>query len=92
MGLLGLYYEREAMGSSIPRVAWIVSSGPDRSHLQDVRRFCRLAEAKEYVDNLPQKPTGGERPYRIDRLEWSRFTEGWSRVISEKLVACGGGY
>jgi hypothetical protein len=31
---------------------WIVSHGPDASHLQDVKSFDKLKDAKEFVDSL----------------------------------------
>jgi len=44
-----------------------VQSGPDNSHLWDVKHFDRLYKAKEYIQTLPLT-VGKERPYNLNKL------------------------
>ena len=50
---------------------YIVSSGPDNSHLIDAKVFDRLKDAREYIDDLPLTPNGKDRPYEIYRSVYS---------------------
>ena len=52
-------------------VFWFVSHGPDASHLINVDRFGRLRDAKRFAEELPEAPTGGARPYKIERAEYT---------------------
>lgn len=49
------------------KIKWCVCSGPDESHLLDVAWFARLKDAKEYTKNMPERPTGGSRPFKIEK-------------------------
>jgi len=52
------------------KIMWCVCSGPDESHLLDVKWFSRLKDAKAFVETLPITPSGKPRPHKIERHEF----------------------
>lgn len=52
-------------------VLWFVMYGPDASHMWEAKPFDRLKDAKKFAKNLPLTPTGGERPFKIERYEYT---------------------
>jgi hypothetical protein len=58
------------------KTLWAVRSGADESHLLDVKIFNSLKCAQEFADSLPERPTGGARPYIIDRLHFESGNKG----------------
>lgn len=51
-------------------ITWLVESGPNASHLHNVKSFDRLMDARDHVNSLPEMPTGGDRPYNLIRRDW----------------------
>ena len=54
------------------KILWFVTYGPDESHMFESKPFDRLKDAKEFALNLPDKPTGGKRPFLIERYEYHK--------------------
>ena len=60
-------------------VCWTVASGPDRSHMIDVRVFDRLRSATAAFDSMP------DRPRQLWRHTWLHpySTDGDKRLVRE---------
>ena len=54
----------------LKKVIYFVKYGPDASHQWDAKPFDRLKDAREFARNLPETPTGGERPFKIERYRY----------------------
>ena len=54
------------------KVLWFVRYGPDASHQWDAKFFDKLKDAREFAQSLPLTPTGGTRPFRIERFEYAK--------------------
>ena len=52
------------------KILWFVRYGPDASHMWDAKPFTKLREAREFAKDLPETPTGGVRPFVIERYEY----------------------
>jgi len=51
-------------------IKWHVISGPDTSHLCDVKIFDRFTDANKYADSLPLTPLGYNRPFKIKKFNY----------------------
>ena len=54
------------------KILWFVKYGPDASHMWDAKHFDTLRDARKFAASLPATPTGGERPFCIDRYEYTQ--------------------
>ncbi len=69
MGKMQPIQAQNILGSRM-KVLWFVKYGPDCSHLWDAKPFNRLKDARVFAKNLPATPTGGERPFMIEKFEY----------------------
>jgi len=66
-----------------------VESGPNNSHLFNVKHFDRLKDAKDYIQSLPLAPTGEDRPYRLNRNTFASrkaFCYNTCDVLEERMM------
>ena len=54
------------------KVLWFVKYGPDASHMWEAKHFERLKDARVFAAKLPLTPTGGTRPYMIEKYEYTK--------------------
>ena len=52
------------------RILYFVTSGPDASHMWDVKPFNRLKDARRFAHDLPLTPYGHVRPFKIERVAY----------------------
>lgn len=52
-------------------IRYAVVSGPNASHLHDVHWESKYKDALAYAGDLSLSPNGEERPYRVERHDFS---------------------